>query len=571
MKKKIVYGFVALSLIGSMAIPYGCKKINPSNYTISVSTDVFSAPTAIMFENANSESTVQPGNFPIEISGQDASKVITSLGKKTYGVTNGFTFLSLQKGENPTRENPVRFKITGVAPGFEKIDYDVVITSSDEQNFVVKLIQENAPLPSGMVELKKEQLLTNGVPAKNVTFETSTVNTGTKQSTKMEMQAGTVIKGAGDKTLTGSNLVVNVRYFDPRTEANDVIPGGLSPENVVDKEGKKVKVEGGVNFVSAGVIKVDMTVGSDKVETFETAVDTQIELTEGQDNPETGELIKIGDKMPLWSRSERDGQAAQWAAEDSALVVDNGSGGLVAKFKMKHLSCYGLLYVPQNRLFSLKFEQTGFVSSGTAGSLIDELFTGQLVYVAAYSKEGTVLVKKHPVYVSKLDSYHYFSIPKVSGAVFKITDANTNNEVVIKDINTKNQYTYSFNLSQFDDPNVINLSLDYTIKCTANKMVPTAGTYAIITNLKTNQRIIVRIDAASKTKKGGMKIKLVNKTKYRIETIGLNGEVLSYESYLDIQNLPPASSISGFTIDKLIYNPSTKRVEAAVTYVTPKC
>ncbi len=565
MKKKIVYGVVALSLIGSMAIPYGCKKISPDNYTISVNTDVFSAPTAILFENANSTSDKQPGDFPITISGKDADKVITSLGKSTYGVTNGFTFLSLKKGVEPTRENPITFKVSGKPDGFESFVYDVVITENAEQNFSFKLIEEGAALPSGMVELKQNETLTNGKPSNPIVIETTTTNSGTEQSAKMDMAAGTVIFGLDKKTpLTGSDLAINVRYFDPRTEANDVVPGGLNPQDVVDKNNNKI--EGGANFISAGVIKVDMTVNGTKVGGFDKEVAAQIELASGQDNPETGEPLKVGDKMPLWSRNDETGQ---WSAEDSAIVAQNGNK-LVAKFKMIHLSSYGLMYRPKNRIFTFKFEQTGFVSSGTTGSIFDELFTGQLVYITAYSKEGTIIIPKRPIYVSGLENNYYFIMPMLDVAYFKFTDANTGKVVQTANINTKNQALYSFNLSQFDDPNVINLALDYTIKCTANKMIPSAGTYAIITNLNTKQKITVRIDAPSKTKKGGMKIKLVNKNYYRIETLGLDGKIISYESILDINNLI-TKNVNGFTINKLIYNQSTKKVEAAVTYVTTKC
>ena len=96
MKKKIIYGIAAFSLVGLMAIPYGCKKISPDNYTISVNTDVFSAPTSMLFVNAKEGADVQPGDFALTLSGKDADKVITSLGKSVYGVTNGFTFLSLK-------------------------------------------------------------------------------------------------------------------------------------------------------------------------------------------------------------------------------------------------------------------------------------------------------------------------------------------------------------------------------------------------------------------------------------------------------------------------------------------
>ena len=154
MKKKIIYGAVAIALIGSLAIPYGCKKVSPDNYTISVNTDVFSAPTSLLFVNAKEGADKQPTDFALTISGKDADKVITSLGKTAYGVTNGFTFISLKKGVVPTTENPIVFKIAGKATGFEEFMYDIVLTSKEESSLEYKLIEEGTTLPTGLSELK---------------------------------------------------------------------------------------------------------------------------------------------------------------------------------------------------------------------------------------------------------------------------------------------------------------------------------------------------------------------------------------------------------------------------------
>ena len=567
MKKKIIYGIAAFSLVGLMAIPYGCKKISPDNYTISVNTDVFSAPTSMLFVNAKEGADVQPGDFALTLSGKDADKVITSLGKSVYGVTNGFTFLSLKKGVVPTPENPIVFKIAGKATGFEEFSYDVVLTSKLESSLEYKLIEEGTTLPTGLSELKTTAALTGGSPTAPVVIETKE-EAGTVQTAKLELATGTVMTGLDGKTLSGSNLDIKVRYFDPRTDANDVVPGGLNPQDVLDKNGKAIS--GGVKFMSAGIIKVDMFVDNQKVKGFDKQVAVEIELTVGQDNPLTGKTLVAGDKMPLWSRNDETGQ---WKNEGEATVAQKGNV-LVAQFNVTHLSSYGLCFIDDELMFqtnmNFNFTDYEYVSEGYTGNELMEMYTGRMVNIIGYSKGGTIIMQKTSIYASPYMISGLYNIPRVDAAYFIIEDAVTGKTFKTEEINTKTKNSYIFDLNKLDDANAINLSLDYTVKCTANKMVPISSTYAVITNLDTKKKITVRIWAPSSQSKGGLKLKLMNMANYRIETIGLDGKIISYESILDIKNLT-TKNINGFTIDKLIYNPSTKKVEAAVTYITSKC
>jgi hypothetical protein len=575
MKKKIIYGAVAIALIGSLAIPYGCKKVSPDNYTISVNTDVFSAPTSLLFVNAKEGADKQPADFALTISGKDANQVITSLGKNaSYPVTNGFSYLSLKKGVVPTAENPIVFKISGKAEGFESFVYDVVLTENSESNLEFKLIEEGVELPRGLSELKTSAPLTGGSPTAPVVIQTEE-ETGTVQTAKMEMAAGTVMTGTDGKALTGTNLDVKVRYYDPRTEANDVVPGGLNPQDVLDKDGKPIK--GGVQFMSAGMIKVDMTVDNQKVKGFDKPVATEIELTKGQDNPFTGKVLVAGDKIPTWSRNDETGQ---WKQEGEATVVQKGDV-LVAQFDVKHLSIHAVTFYftlfplptfpeyPTYMRFS--FTDTQYASEGYVGDMYLENHTGRQVKVTGYSAGGTVIMQSVNIYASLYSiGIGEHSIPRVDAAYFIFEDLASGTTFKTEQISTKNTSSYTLDLLKLDTPNTINLALDYTLKCTANKIVPMSDAYATITNLDTKKKFNVRIYAPGATKKGGLKLKLMNMTNYRIETVGIDGAVISYESLLDIKNLT-TKNIKGFTIDKLIYNPSTKKVEAGVTYVTSKC
>ena len=84
--RNLYFRIVLLTSLSFSLIYSSCKKYPLDNLQIAVNTDVFSSPTAILFENAVEGAINQPSNFKITISGKDKDKVLSVLGNKTFNV-----------------------------------------------------------------------------------------------------------------------------------------------------------------------------------------------------------------------------------------------------------------------------------------------------------------------------------------------------------------------------------------------------------------------------------------------------------------------------------------------------
>ena len=555
MKNKAFIKITFLLLLGVVFTHYGCKKIVTDDLTINVNTDVLVSPTAILFENAKSGATKQPTNFTLEISGKDADKVLSAIGNKTFEVQNGFIYLNLVKGVNPTVENPIVFQIKGKASGFEPFMKDVVISSNEEQLFNIKLI-EVGNLPKGLIEEKTTATLQNGVFTKQEVIKTS-VDENTSNSTKLTIDPGTTMKDINGEIITSSKLDVNVRYFDPTTEAIDVFPGGLNPQNVLDKNGNKI--EGGVQFISSGLMQIEMKANEKIVKNFSKPISAEMQLSPNDANPFTGEKFKQGDTIPLWSRNDITGQ---WKAEGTADVV-NENGKLVAKFKIGHLSAWNLdfrCWMPSTAI-PLDVILTTKTGEFKTGNIEATMYTQAGSYIT-YNSLGSVYdqqVSRLPFTPSGVKVYiefiNYDNGQKIRTDLF---DPTTKGKLYV-------------DLSSILEPELVNISLKYTVKCTNNKFTPKGRTFITITDLVTNRRKIISTpDAKSSTISDNLKFSLINNREYRVETIGLDGKIISYQTIFNKSNLT-YSKLNGFTVNKLIFNNATQTVEVDVSYITTKC
>lgn len=552
--RKLYFGIVLLTTLSFSLIYSSCKKYPLDNLQISVNTEVFSSPTAILFENAKEGAINQPTSFKLTISGKDKDKVLSVLGNKTFNVENGYIFLNLAKGTKPSPESPIMFKISGTSPGFEPFSQEIKITDAGEQKFNFKMI-EIGNLPNGIIEEKSYIGLSNGSFNSQQIIETE-IDENTQNKTKLTIPAGTIIKDKDNNIINSSNVDIKIRYFDPNTEAIDVFPGGLNPQDVLDENGKQI--EGGVNFISSGLMQIQMKAGDKIVKNFSKPISAEMELRADQSNPITEEILKEGDSIPLWSRDDETGQ---WKSEGVAKVVSS-NGKLVAKFEMNHLSSWNLDFVyyyggnpnPLNIVFDAPWE-------GYSGNFKISMYSGNHYITGTYLgsvKNGTVSILK--------------PTPILNNVYLVIYDFESGKKIKTQTFNPTTKGTLHVDVSScFID--LITISLKYTIKCTNDMIKPNSGVFLTITDLQTNKRKIIRAPSVKSVNVSDrLEMRLKDKGRYRIETIGLDGSVISYESILDISNLTyDKNKLNGFTIDKLEYNPITKKIEADVSYITSKC
>jgi hypothetical protein len=554
MKKKIIFG-LSLLLAGSMTLfQVSCKKKPFDDLLINVDTDVLVSPTVVLFENAKSGATNQPGDFKITITGEDKDVVLSAVGNKTFEVQNGFIILNLEKGTVPTPANPVRFTINASIKGFEDLVKDIIISGTEEQSFTVKAV-EIGNVPAGITEVSENFTLSNGTFTAEETIQTIAEN-GTTQVAKMTFATGTKMRDKDGNIIAGGTVAASVRYYDPNSESVDVFPGGLSPQNVYDENNQRV--QGGGEFFSAGLLDINLKVGTKDVKTFETPVATEVELNSNQLNFETGELIKAGEKIPLWSMDKGTGI---WKNEGFATVVAK-EGKLIAEFEIDHLSYWNLDYF-QGSLISnplkIIFSSSSKVHQG-GYSMILKAKNGAIIgisnNVSLYDGYVTTITRTPNVESAYIEVYHHNSKTTFKSEIF----------------NPSTKGTVTIKYEPISDDQEITVSIKYKVTCTSNKKIrPNSGAWIVVQDLTTGKMQTFRTPKmTSANTDGALEIKLINGRRYKIMTTGLDNKLISYESLLDINNLK-YDQPKGFKVNKLEYNKSTKTVEVEVEYVTNKC
>jgi hypothetical protein len=575
MKKNILLKVTFLILAGVVFIQTACKKITTDDLSINVNTDVFNAPTLISFENAKAGANNQPTEFKLTISGPDKDKITTSESSTNFSVHDSWIALQLVKGVEATSSKPINFTIYAEVPGFEPVRKEISLVSNTESKIVVKVI-EKGNLPTGIVEKESDFTLKSGEFEKNEEIFTGEEN-GVTETVKLNFDAGTFMYDKNGNKITGSNLKAKVRYYDISDQSIEVFPGGLSPKDVVDKDGKKI--EGGINFFTAGLADIDLSVNGVTVKKFSKPISAEIELNEKLDNYITGEPVKVGDSIPLWSYDEETGQ---WTEENKYAKVElAANGSKVAKFKIDHLSPWNMdwgwnqwwwwwwqsffanfswLNINVNAPWSTSgsngynYGNYGYSYGGSYGVYTRTtngnyltwnwgyLWNGRFgmsyysrnipQYVEVYDYEQGIVVARSPIFNPRQQSSITVDIPKPS---FKFVDVN----------------------------------LNYSVKCASNaKLNPNRRTWVYVQDLNTYRTYYYYTGS-----KGILNMRLIDGHSYRITTRGIYGEIISCQTKLDIKNVNKTNieKINGLEVKKLEYNPTSNSVDVECLYTLPKC
>jgi hypothetical protein len=559
MKKNIRLKITFLILAGLVLIQTSCKKLKTDDISINVNTDVFNAPTMLVFENAKAGAVNQPLEFSLSISGPDKNKVITGLGTQKFQVHDGWLALNLEKGIVPSLTNPIHFVVTAKIDGFEDVRKEITLVSKDAMTVNVKVI-EKGNLPTGIAEESKSYKLNAGVFSSSESFSTLPEN-GTTETATLTFSSGTKLRDKDNNLISGDSVRANVRYYDISDASVQVFPGGLSPQNVLDKNGNEIA--GGVNFFTAGMMDIDMNVGGKEVKFFDTPVKAEMKLNTNQDNFMTGQKVKAGDSIPVWSLDEATGQ---WKEEKKAVVVQSVTG-LAAKFEITHLSGW-----------NLDWGWSYFGSYGDAGAALDvkikatwSIPSGNYE-VTLRSPDGGYLGALHSTTLFDGFVARFERTPNIPLAYIEIFD-NENYEYVGKSdlFNPATQGNLEVKIKD-DGLEKIDVDLTYSVICTKNPhLIPNTSTWICITDLETyRSKWIYTGVTSNKNIKGGLNIRLVNGRKYKVSTYGIDGSLISCEALFDVKNLN-YQKVKGLVMKKLMYDPSNKKVIVNCEYVTDKC
>lgn len=326
-----------LYILFGLTITVACQKINPlDGVELTVNEEIAVSPLLVQFANANSSGTQLP-DFNVTISGANANLVRMDGGATSFRSQGGFLPLYLISDAHPSASNPIKFNIYAEIPGFSPISQLVTITSDSVKTVDITAIEMAKPADGTSVSTATIAV-TGGTVTTPQTIKTASSAT-MAETTTITLPAGTQIQDANGTPINANQVSTAVVYYDPSSPTSySAFPGGYSPTNVVDANGQQINNGQGVQFMSAGLVSINMNAGNTAVKKFSQPITVSMELDPNTTNAVTGDNIKAGDIIPLWSLNE---QTGQWKSEGN-VTVKSVNGKLITDFQTTHLSCFNL-------------------------------------------------------------------------------------------------------------------------------------------------------------------------------------------------------------------------------------
>jgi len=250
-----------------------------------------------------------------------------------------------------------------------------------------------------------------------------------KPTVTIEIPQSTIMRDKDGKALTGK-VEAKVAQFDPNSEeALAAFPGGFAanitnPEavnaapNSQSSDGEETKGE--VIFQSAGFTAVEINVGGEKVEKFDTPINISMRIPKGTLNPKTKKKVAVGDIVPIWSY---DAAKDKWSYEGEGTVVNNNNGTpadfsddyLEVPYTATHLSYWNLDWYNGGRCSRAKL----LVKSSLEGNPNDKRRLRTTIEQSGYTKRGNyrgdgfITVRRFPRGDVQLSFYDRASRSKV--------------------------------------------------------------------------------------------------------------------------------------------------------------
>jgi len=328
---------ILLSAAATIGIlTYACKKPTEGVKIIVNSNVLFPAPTVIKFANADSTSANKLTNFAVTISGPGAQYVQMASGGTNFQASNGIMSIALTKDAHPSATNPISFTVSATLANFAPILQNITITEDKLSVYSVKALEYAKPADGTTVLTQNISLNSGSVP---VTYATSTSKTSTMtEQATLTFDSGTKMQDANGADIAASSVNLNIVQYGTNSAASlKALPGGVTTSTAINSN--NAAISGTVNFVTAGLLQMNLDAGGVAVKKFSKPVGITIELNSNMTNFATGKPLKVGDVLPYWSMNETTGQ---WKSEGNTTVVLNANGKLSAPIQISHLSCWSV-------------------------------------------------------------------------------------------------------------------------------------------------------------------------------------------------------------------------------------
>lgn len=325
-----------LAILSISLLVFGCESPRNiiDNFTLGISSDLMDYSASILAVDAADSGKVIT-DLTIEFTGANKNYIYDINGRLDVDFYQNVALFGLHKSQNPLNEEDARsVGIVVSAPGYVtyrgKVDF---MFEEYQQSLQVPLISLDNP-PAGVNHEKQVYGLTGGTTTQPISFDVPTTDSVTV-GMSIELPVGLQFISSTGDTVTGSNLEIEVGQFDPSSEAaTTVFPGGFSQDSIVQEDGSTESGE----FLTAGFTAIDMYVDGQQVTNFNQPIQVTIELADSAYNPETDDLVQVGDSVPVWSYDEDDGS---WVYETKGIVTQ-GTDGLELTYSTTHLSWWNL-------------------------------------------------------------------------------------------------------------------------------------------------------------------------------------------------------------------------------------
>jgi hypothetical protein len=339
MKKKIQYYYAQAAVLAYiLVIGFACniKDDLTNDVKLHLSTDVLMNPLSLYFKDGNPANGAINVPIAIEISGRDADKIFSVIGKNKNLVADGQIFnVGIRKKFAPSATNPIMFTITAKAEGYMDAVTSFVLTTPNFRLDNVNMIKKSAP-PTG-INVKTSSSTTTSIAVNDFYTEVEAANSN-NEKLGFRIKAGTKFFDPAGKELNG-NVFVSIAYMSGIViDEEGFLPGGTDGTmTVMELNGKPRKPS---TAAMASNATVDVYVGNVKATNFTNSsgdpLETIMELNDNITDPtNNNSLIKAGDQMPIWSYSE---QNPVWLLEYKIPIIKNSNNKLQVTFQHNHLT-----------------------------------------------------------------------------------------------------------------------------------------------------------------------------------------------------------------------------------------
>lgn len=372
-----------------------CKSFDKlDDIQLEINTDIFAQQVLVEIFDPSDQNNLQGNNvLKVEVMGADADKLVTDAGEdiSNLEVVDGAIALAVNPNKNTSKE-PVQFMLKITGDNYLTTTIPVLLTETDSIATFSANVVNKFNTPKGIDYVTDSGDLSNNMLSSDLTVETSGIKAGTKSEVKVE--SGTMFMDESGNPISGSKIESEVVHFSSTDdEALSSFPGGFTPDAITDENGS---VDEEAYFQTAGFVSIDMKIGNKEVKQFSKPITITMKVAPDFENPDTGQPVKIGDEVPIWSYSKDDGK---WDYHLRGIVTSDGSGGLQVEYTTTHLSWYNLDFKgrrcarwtrvngrwTRNQLASINIAMNGVQRSNAKRLFSDFVFAGTNQPVSYFS------------------------------------------------------------------------------------------------------------------------------------------------------------------------------------------